>query len=448
MSSEQVTAAIRDQAVNIDALEPAPAGTCRRSERGESAEVADAVSALLGVDEPTGQTPAVVGLGETTHGSRGCFRLKTGLIQLLVASGLRTVAFEADVTATLALDAYVRQGEGNPASALDGLHKWLWRVESVRELLAWLRSFNRGRPPGDRVRVRGIDLSHPAAPASPLRSYFATVDPDYAEHSNALAELAASGDVPVPDNADARECALDTVETLADTLDSRLKANESAYTDAAGRRRWEHARHLCRVVGRTCDWHRVRHDHPGPHPAGMERRDRHMASNVEWCAEHDPGRGVAVWAHNIHVERGSFDDGRVWTDATGMGEFLSRTFGEQYTPVGFDVGRGQFRAVGAGDTDDRGPRRFTHPPPLAESATARFERVGNTPWLLDTRSAAADPRLRDWVEKPRQIRCVGTVYDPDTPDDHYLRTPLTAFDALVFIDRSTASRPLGPGTGG
>jgi erythromycin esterase len=444
MTPDPPVQAMRDCTISVDALDPAPA-TVDPPEHGHSEAVVDAVSALVGRDESTGGEPAVVGLGETTHGTRECFRLKAGLIQLLVVRGLRTVAFEADVTATLALDAYVRRGEGDPATALAGLETWLWRVESVRDLLCWLRSFNRGRPPADRVRVRGVDLSHPAAPVTPLRSYLETVDPDYAEQSDALAGLEAIADAPVPDDAPTRKRVLDAVEAMADTLDRRLATNRSAYAEAAGLRRWEHARHLCRVVERTCDWHRVRHDQPGPHEAGMQRRDRHMASNVEWCAEHDPGRGVAVWAHNIHVERGTFDDGRVWSDATGMGEFLARAFGDQYTPVGFDAGGGRFRAVGAGD-DDRGPREFAFGP--RPEGTAQFQQVGDAPWLLDVGSAVADPRLQDWVDRPQRMRCVGTVYDPDVPAEHVLQTPLTSFDGLVFVAESTPSRPVATDTDG
>lgn len=439
MTPDSITEALREYAIPVDALDPG-AASVDPLEHGHPEEVADAVSALVGIDESTGRQPVVVGLGETTHGTRECFRLKIGLIQLLVARGLRTVAFEADVTATLGLDAYVRRGEGDPATALAGLEKWMWRVESTRDLLCWLRLFNRGRAPDDQVRVRGVDLGHPAAPATPLRSYFEGVDPGYAEQSDALAKLDATAEAPVPDDPDERERTLDAVEAVVDTLDSRLAADQSTYVDAAGRRRWEHARHLCRVVERTCDWHRVRHEKPGPHEAGMQRRDRHMASNVGWCADHDPGRGVAVWAHNIHVERGTFDDGRVWSDATGMGGFLARAFGDRYTPVGFDAGEGRFRAVGTGDTGGRGPREFAFGP--RPGGTARFEQVGDAPWLLDLGAAAGDPRLQGWVDRPQQMRCVGTVYDPDAPAEHTLQTPLTAFDGLVFVAESTPSRPV------
>jgi erythromycin esterase len=444
MSQSPTPGAVREQVTPIDALHHGPSRDGDADEHRSPEQLAGALSGLVGFDGQTGEGPVVVGLGETTHGTRECFRTKAGLIRLLVERGVRTVAFEADVTATRPLDAYVRHGEGDPVTALGGLHKWMWQVESVRDLLVWLRSFNRDRPADDRVRVRGVDLSHPAAPADHLRSYFEAADPNWAETSAALDTLAALAGRDVPGDASARERTLEAAESAAAALGQRLDSGRAAYIDAAGERRWERARHDCRVVERACDWHRVRHEQPGPHAAGMQQRDRYMAENVAWCARQDPGSGVAVWAHNSHVKRGSFDDGRVWTDATGMGEFLAREFGDRYTPVGFDVAGGSFRAVEAGNSD-RGPQRFTFGAPPEGSATALFERVGGAPWLLDVRAAAADSRLGDWVDRPQRMRCVGTVYDPDTPDDHYLRTPLTSFDALAFLDRSTPSCPVTSG---
>lgn len=432
---------------NVDVIRgyTVPAGTLDGPSENRTSDSRDSEDALMetvsGLLDRGGTTEGdrVVGLGEVTHGTRECFRLKMGLVGLLVREfGVRTVAFEADISAACALDAYVRKGEGDPETALAGLEKWMWRVESVRDLLSWLRSFNRGRPPTDQVSVRGVDLSRPATPAEPLRSYFERVDPSFVD-SGPLARLATVGTSSGP----VVERALDEATAAARAIEERLLDSEEAYVDAAGRRAWTRARHLCRVVKQTCDWSRVRHETTGPNPEGMARRDQYMAANVGWCVEQDPNGRVAVWAHNSHVKRGTFDDGQVWTDAATMGEQLAREFGDCYTSVGFDVGRGRFRAAEAGETDNNGPRQFALGEPADGTATAQFDAVGNTPWLLDVRAAAADPRLRDWLNTPQRIRWVGTVYDPDAPGQQYLQTPLTGFDGLLFLSRSTPSRPLG-----
>jgi erythromycin esterase len=441
MAGDDVVTVLDDHAVPLSATTPAsgkdaladddsPSGAARLADR-----LADAT---------------VAGLGEATHGTRECFRLKRRLIRSLVGHhGFRTVAFEAGVSATLPADEYVRRGTDDggrwgadtPEAALAELDKWMWQTEAVRELLLWLRSFNEDRPPEDRVRVRGIDLGDPSEPASGLKSYFEAVDPEYAERAD---ELAALADFEVPEADDASDRRLAEAEQIANAVADRLDQRREAYVSASSDDEWRVARRLCRVVEQACEWHRVRHRREGPHAEGMAERDRLMAENALYWAERDPGEGVAVWAHNSHVQRGTFDDGQVWTDATTMGERLDRSLGDSYRALCFDFARGSFRAVSAGGgSGGTGPQVFSVGDPPGDTATAHLDALDAAPCFLDVASAADDPRLEAWFDRPRCLRWVGTVYDPDDPADHYLRTDLPAsFDYLLFVGKSTPTRPL------
>lgn len=403
------------------------------------------VSGVTALDGGANEEVDVVGLGEATHGTREFFRAKAAVVRHLVRDcGFRTVAFEADVAAMDAVDAAVRRGERAPRAALAGLRKWMWQTEAVCDLVDWIRTFNEGRPPADRVRVRGVDLSDPGAPVDSLASYLGRVDPEYAERADDVATLrgydSSAGDE------GARKERLAAVETAADGVADRLESRREAYVEASSEAAWAEARHRCRVVEQTCEWHRVRFDHEGPHAAGMRERDRRMAENVAWSLERDPGEGVVVWAHNSHVQRGTFDDGQVWTDAPTMGEFLTREFGDRYVPVGFDFGRGAFRAMDATADGASGPSEFAVGDPHPESLTARFDSLSAAPCVVDVTRAGEDARLESALDRPRRIRWVGSVYDPNTPSEHYMRTRVpTAFDAVVFVPESTPTRPLGGG---
>ncbi|GAB7013197.1 erythromycin esterase family protein [Halolamina salina] len=374
----------------------------------------------------------IVGLGEATHGTRECFEHKHRLIRHLVTErGFRTVAFEADAAATTALDAFVRGGSpfarlsADAESALAELDMWQWRTESVRALLDWLRAFNDGRAPADQVRIRGVDLSTPSAPAAPLQAYFERIDPD-AE----IEQLRTVADATVSDDDD-RERVLETVTAAAEQIRERLDATRDA--DEASRDAWRTARWLCRVIEQSCEWARVRHEQPGPHPAGMAARDRFMAENARRALERDPGMGVVLWAHDGHVQRGSFDDGTVWADATTMGERLARALGDDYRPVGFDFARGSFRAVGreSGEVET-----FSVGSPTEDSATAAFAAVGDAPYALDLDAVADDDRLAQWATAEQRKRYVGSVFDP--AEEGYARTDLPgSFDWLLVLPEST-----------
>ncbi|PSP75681.1 erythromycin esterase [Halobacteriales archaeon QS_1_68_20] len=381
----------------------------------------------------------VVGLGEATHGTRECFQSKHRIIRLLVADlGFRTVAFEADVAGMLAADRYVRGGDGDPRTALAGLDTWQLRTEAVCDLLRWLREFNEGRPPDDQVRVRGVDLSDPSVPAEPLRALLRYAD--VVPVPNDLGVLAAS-DGP-PDDEASRARYLSRAKTAATAVGKRLDADRESFVEETSAEPYALTRHLARVVVRNCEWHRVRHEHDGPHEAGMAERDRHVAANVEWCLEQDPGTGAAVWAHDGHVKRGTFDDGRPWTDAETMGEHLDRELGDSYYPLGFDFGRGSFRAMDGSDPDATEPRTFTVGDPPARTATAHFDAL-DSPAFVDLASVGDDSRLSGWFEEKPGVRHVGSVYDPDAEAGTYVqRTDLPAsFDWLVFLGESTPTRP-------
>jgi len=131
---------------------------------------------LDGLDEILGAA-RVIGLGEATHGTREFFRLKHRLVRYLVREhGLRTVALEANLPETLAIDEYVTHGRGDPRDALDSIYFWTWNVEAVLELLEWLRSFNEGRPLADRVRFHGVDTQYTTGAVQHLRGFFEQVD--------------------------------------------------------------------------------------------------------------------------------------------------------------------------------------------------------------------------------------------------------------------------------
>jgi erythromycin esterase len=413
------------------------------------------LSTVVPVDDATDLEPvddvvadaAVVGLGEATHGTRECFECKHRLVRYLVERrGFRTVAFEADVAAMHAANEYVQSGDGDPAAALGELDMWQWRTEAVRDLLAWLRAFNDGRPPNDRVRVRGIDLSDPHAPATRLRATLQSLDVVDAD-AEELVALTARG---VPDDdADRREW-LDAVEraarSLRDAIDDRTTTGDDRTIREgvdAERCNLSTARHLCRVVVQNCEWARVRHEHDGPHPAGMAARDRLMAENVANLVEREVSNGVAVWAHNGHVQRGTFDDGEPWTDESTLGDHLDRRFGRRYVPIGFDAARGRFRAVER-DTASGDPSTFSLDDPVDGSVTERLDELTAGPSFLDVAAAATDDELDAWLRQPKQVRYVGTVYAPNAPAaESYQRTPVAAsYDGLVFVDQSTPTRPL------
>jgi erythromycin esterase len=286
----------------------------------------------------------VIGLGEAAHGTREFFRLKHRLIRYLVErQEVRLFGLEANFAETLALDRYVRYGEGDPEEALADVYFWTWNTEELLALVEWLRAFNDGREVGDRVRFYGFDAQFTAGPAAALDSYLRTAD--------RLAELGIGDDLAsldddgrLADDEGTRVARLDAADRVVTTVGERLDIQEAAHVAATDRGTWQLARRHLRTLARTRDHKRARHTDDSGRAIAV--RDRAMAANVAWMLDYantDMDR-IVLWAHNVHVSR-TEDRATDGTSAPSMGYHLAERYGEEYYALGFDFAGGTFQAL-------------------------------------------------------------------------------------------------------
>ena len=304
-----------------------------------TADLADLEPGGRAFDEAT-----VIGLGEAAHGTREFFRLKHRLIRYLVErQEVRLFGLEANFAETLALDRYVRYGEGDPEEALADVYFWTWNTEELLALVEWLRAFNDGREVGDRVRFYGFDAQFTAGPAAALDSYLRTAD--------RLAELRI-GDDPasldddgrLADDEGTRVARLDAADRVVTTAGERLDIQEAAHVAATDRGTWQLARRHLRTLARTRDHKRARHTDDSGRAIAV--RDRAMAANVAWMLDYantDMDR-IVLWAHDAHVSR-TEDRATDGTGAPSMGYHLAERYGEEYYALGFDFAGGTFQAL-------------------------------------------------------------------------------------------------------
>lgn len=385
----------------------------------------------------------LVGVGGATHGTREFVQLKQWLIRDLIReSGVRTIAFEADSMAMHQIDAAIRGAGQHPREVLNRVDEWMWQTQSIASFLEWVWKFNNGRSTRDQIRIHGIDLPELEAAVIYLDSYLESIDSQEVRSSttttNTLETELPDGKPPY------RDAELDAVVSAVQAVRDRLADQPMSPGERPPSHSVAFACYLCDVITRTCEWYRVRFEQAGPHKAGMAFRDEAMAANVDWCVEHDNGEGVVVWAHNSHIQRGCFDDGTAWTDATTLGQHLTEEYGARYESVGFDFGQGRFRAIDGGSSQSSDPEVFGVGPPIEESATTQFLAVDELPAVFDFGDVTPGSSIDSWVGKPRRIRRIGSVYDPEAPaEQYYLETRLDeAFDAIIVIKESSPTRSL------
>lgn len=167
-------------------------------------------------------------------------------------------------------------------------------------------------------------------------------------------------------------------------------------------------------------------------------RDRSMAENVKWILDRSPGAKIVLWAHNGHVAAGGSPG------YEPMGAALRKMFGDQMVVFGFAFNQGSFQAI----RQEKGLQDFTVPPAPAGSLDAALAATGIPLFALDLRQAPKSGPVATWLSEPHRTRSIGAVYSEDSPSRYMadLVAP-RSFDALLFVEKTTAARKnlAGPG---
>lgn len=378
--------------------------------------------------KPVFADATVVGMGESTHGTREFFRVKHRLFRYLVERlGFRLFGLEANFAETLAINDYVLDGEGDPRDALAGINYWTWRTESMLSLIEWVRSHNEGRDPARKVQFHGFDTGRAGPSARAVAEYLAAVDSDsFAEHRDDLERLADDG-LPTEET-DAFESRLETARTLVEKLRTRLHDARESYVATTSEAEWERALRQLRIIEQAERIVRETYDQSNP----GKLREQFMAENVSWLLEHTDSDSVALWAHNGHVMDGDLDG-----MGQSMGSNLRAEYGDDYYALALDFGYGAFQSVG----DSSELETFTLECPAEGTLLATLTDVDHSPFVVDFDSVADDHRLDATFGKPAEVHRIGGIFDTDWDRQRYHMSvvPNDVFDGLLFVEESSPS---------
>ncbi|MEV6278826.1 erythromycin esterase family protein [Nocardia sp. NPDC051832] len=299
------------------------------------------------------EPPTLLALGEPTHGIEAFPLLRNELLGQLADRGFRSIVLETDFLAAPIVDDYVNGGPADIDTVLaTGFSHSFGAVPGNRELLEWLRAYNAGRAPEDRIRFYGFDAptEYSSAP-SPRHTLAHAVDylptalrPESTHNLDTLLG---------PDSAWTNEAAMfdpaasignsgsaHALRVIADDLTSALhragpalrRTNPIAYDDARA-----HAR----IAQALLRYHAAM---ATPTPDRIETllsvRAEMMAENLLTIAAREQRRGpILVFAHNIHLQRSqpalfATDNARPWANA---GALVDLALGDRYLFIASDA---------------------------------------------------------------------------------------------------------------
>jgi erythromycin esterase len=370
------------------------------------------------------QGAAVVSIGEPTHGTAECHLLRQRIIQeLVIHAGCRAIGLEAGWAETLPLARYLRDGDGDAASAVAALGFWMWDVWEFRALVDWLRAFNAGRAAADRVRIFGFDCPKGAG-ATDLLSTLLAHDPALLRPE--VEALLADCRSMVPWEAPADEPSAESVTSGLEKLAEDLRA--SLVLDDGSRSLALTAIRLLQIV----DERRRADDNL----ANWNLRDREMASTVLREIDVQGAAGpVVVLAHNAHV--GKDARGLFWPDMHSMGMHLADHLGPGYVSIGQLFGEGAFQAmIDDGTGTYRLGEAVVGPPPKG-SLDWHLWRLTEPPasWM-----ETGDLPLAPDAEGMLLIR-EGEASFTTEAETHVTRDIAAQHDVVLFIATTTRSHP-------
>ena len=410
-------------------------------------------------------------MGEATHGSHEFHEARAAITRRMVEShGVNAIAVEADWTDAWRVNCYVRglpaipggRADTHGAAALEGFARfpaWLWRNTVLLEFIEWLRAYNEGLPPDERVGFYGMDLY----------SLFASIDivlhaldqADPAAATRVRARYAGFDHLREDTQAFAYATHFDMAPGLEDAvvaqLMARLRNHGRQLAEAvaavvavgalprddvdAGFNAGQHAR----VLPGAEAYYRGMF---GPRIAAWNLRERHMAETLDALDVHlqtrRDGRApkFAVWAHSMHL-------GDARATAMGLegerslGQLLRQRHGRDVFVLGFSTYTGAVTAASGWGAPARAERLRPGLPDSVEGLLHEtlFHTSGAPGLVLPL---CDQPGLSGALAEPRLQRAIGVVYAPHTErQSHYFDTRLPdQFDVLVHIDTTHALEPL------
>ncbi|MCK4341511.1 MAG: erythromycin esterase family protein [Phycisphaerae bacterium] len=166
--------------------------------------------------------------------------------------------------------------------------------------------------------------------------------------------------------------------------------------------------------------------------AGDVSRDESMATNVHWILHQAPeNTKIVLWAHNGHVRKDAQHIG--WRP---MGAHLAKKYGDELVVLGFACNEGRYTAIKQGEGLQANELQSAKP----GSAEYYFHRTGMPRFILDLRKASKTNPASAWLTKKVAFRSLGWK----AMEQQFQTIKLSeAFDAIIYIDQTTASRPLG-----
>ncbi|WP_207425396.1 erythromycin esterase family protein [Pedobacter sp. SYSU D00535] len=380
----------------------------------------------------------VVLLGEASHGTSEFYTWRAAISKRLIQEkGFDMIGVEGEWADSYRVNQFVRGPQRDSLQTLALLQQynrwptWMWGNYEVASLVTWMNNWNQSKAAAEKVGFYGLDVyciwesmeelmlyiqgnDSLMQMANEVRSCFQPYSADPGQYAYAVATASANCRAQV-------QKLWQAVSQLTGPGTGDTEAELVMQQNA-----------LVAVNGEN--YYRTSVSNSG---ASWNIRDRHMTATIKRLLEfHGPDSKIIVWEHNTHVGDARFTD----MAAAGMvnvGQLVREEFGQDNVYiVGFGSYKGQVIAA-----DEWGGSIETMRVPNAKRGSWEdmLHRSGAENKLLFSKELQNNPTFMKSIGH----RAIGVQYDPGREAGNYVPTIVPKrYDAFIFIDESTALRPL------
>jgi erythromycin esterase len=352
----------------------------------------------------------IVSLGEDAHHNRSFSRAKHRMVEFLVNEmGFTVFAIEATFSGALELNDYVLGGDGDPRRALGALSYPAWTIESILDMVIWMREYNSTHE--KKVKFYGFDFRPVTTSAKSVYNYLKKTNgtEDYDETLSAMMNNWTLNQLRKSPKEELHKAA-EKIQSLIKQLKQqapRAAPGSPSALDSQEARQWrlvvQHARILLQYVKFF--------EMMSNRSKASAFRDECMAENVRWIADYEEGAKIILWAANAHI---------MATPGSGcMGAYLRRTFGNDMVVFGL-MGN---RYTEGPTPDNKKDNGFGAPKGSVEALLAE---AGLDIAVVDLRSLPKGA-VSKYFNAPRKSGPINLLLP-------------RAYDAILFIESTTGAR--------
>ncbi|MFN2458054.1 MAG: erythromycin esterase family protein [Chitinophagaceae bacterium] len=383
----------------------------------------------------------IVLLGEASHGTSEYYTWRTAISKRLIQEKeFDFIAVEAEWADSYRVNQFIRGQKKDSAAVLSLLKQynrwptWMWGNYEVASLVSWLNSYNQPKNATEKIGFYGLDVFCIWESLNELISLLKNTD--------AVVQTAAkkvhqcfqpySKDISKYATAQAsatKSCSRETNKLwqfILNHIGEKTATNETDFL----------MQQYALVVFNGERYYTAVADN---YAESWNIRDRHMALTLKRLLEfHGKNAKAIVWEHNTHVGDAKYTS-MTRSGQINIGELARKEHGEKNVYI---IGFGSYSgSVIAAERWGANLKKMEVPPAAEGSWEHILHKSGASDKIILSKDIVGNRSYNRWIDQ----RAIGVVYNPQLEKTrNYVPSIIPRrYDAFIFIDKTTALRPLG-----